>query len=271
MHRPDYARTIENLKAKPKFIGIQGEPGTGKTHSVVTTMPNITVVAIEQGLEAFFKRPEFKDIPVIPFYDDEFVNEYNGGKFKSPKSDRRPNRRDAIRHFVFNEARLFDPEQTLVWDSWTEWFDSFDLQTFDYDRPKYISKKGEYNKYQPWADKIFYARDCLGKLKSTVCSHIILFHEAKARDKETQKILDKAAPVMSGQFVVYLKKYFPNYWRAEVQDNKKEGKIIPGTQQWLWQVASSSIFNAKCTIQEPEFVDSDKKYIVQDFRKAFKL
>src|SRR5256885_4469890 len=105
------------------ILGIQGEPGTGKSESA-TTFPN-PIFANADGEEDLFVG---RDIPQIPLYDYDWVVNYCDGKFKPTKPKAQPNRRDALINFLQEDALKLTVEQTLVLDSWTRIQTHFDQQ-----------------------------------------------------------------------------------------------------------------------------------------------
>lgn len=224
------------------ILGIQGEPGTGKT-TAAGTFPNCVYLNMD-GEEDFFVG---KDIPHIPIYDYAWVVNYG---FPPTRAKAQPNRRDAILKFLQEDAMKLTPEQTLVYDSWTRSQTFFDQQQEL--EPK-ITKEGKVDEFDFWGKKIDFSEKVMTYLHSCKCNVVVIFHESKVRDIKSGQLLEKTAPLMQGKFVAQLKAWFPNYFRAVVNETKdKEGKVIKS--EYLWQIKSDNQFDVKCKLAIPDNV-----------------
>lgn len=248
MHIPEYAKNMKEAKDPPIFLGLQGEPGYGKTWSALT-FPNPVVLDFDAGLVAHGG----KDIIVIPFYDYDFISSLNNGAYLPKFKNRLPNRRDALLWFLETEGFKLTSEQTLILDSWTTIQAAFDTQ-IEYE-PK-LTKDNKIDDYHPWQKKIDFSANLFSYLKALKCNVIITFHELKVRDPKTGQLVDKVAPLMQGQFVSRLKLYFPDFYRCIVEDDQVKDPVS-GRQKsvkthYFWQVRSDIQFQAKCSLALPE-------------------
>lgn len=225
-------------------LGILGEPGTGKTTAALT-FPNPVDLDFDNGLSNFLGQ----NVISVPFHDYTYVSQTLG--YPPKQTGAQPNRRDAVLKFLREEAIKLETDQTLVLDSWSTLQDAFDVQTAL--EPAY-TKQMTIDEYDFWARKIEFSRNVCTYLMSLKCNVVVIFHEQKVRDNKTQQILDKIAPVMQGKFVTQLKVYFPDFFRAVVQEQKrkdeKTGKEFREKVNYLWQVKSDSLFDAKSTLKK---------------------
>lgn len=243
MHIPTCTQNLKTQTQPRIFLGLQGEPGTGKTTSALT-FPNPIVLDLDGGLTGFVGR----DIPVVPMHDHNWVCEYEKGKFKpSPVPKAQANRRDAILHFLTVDAVKIDVEQTLVVDSWTALQDAHDRQTELF--PK-LTKAGQVDEYDFWDQKLTYSRTVLAALKALRCHVVVTHHESRIRDPETGELKEKVQPLMQGRFAQELKRFYPNYFRCIARGEITAGPTKLGTitgAKYFWQIRTDPIFDAKCS------------------------
>lgn len=263
MFIPTSTQSLKDAKVNKIFLGLQGEPGTGKTHSAVVTTPNPVVLDFDGGLTAHYG----KDIQHWPIHDHAWVSTYANGKFKAKPDGSSANRRDAALHILNTEAVKLEADQTLVVDSWTALQDAHDRET---EKVPKLTKSGQVDEYDFWDQKLTYSRTICNALKALRCHVIVLFHESKTRDPVTGELKEKLQPLMQGRFAQELKRFFPDYYRTIVVTSSVIGPTklkTEGERQYFWQVKGDSVFDAKCTRQYPKEVI----LIEPDFRKAFGL
>jgi hypothetical protein len=257
MYIPEKSIKLKEIKVPKYVVGLQGAPGTGKSTSALT-FPNPMVLAAENGLTVF---AGVSDAIAIPFYDNDWVCSYAGGIFKPKQQGALPNRRDAIAHWLQNEGMKLEADQTCVVDSWTELQSCFDAQQVL--EPK-ITKQGGLDEYDFWEKKIDYSEKIMSLLHSLKCHVVVCFHEHAVRDPNSGVLLDKIAPLMQGKFVAKLKKYFPDYFRCVVEQEKDSTGRVVKPLTYYWQAKSDNKFDAKTTLDIP----ADTFYIEPNF-KAF--
>ena len=225
------------VKNQPIRLGLQGPPGSGKTTSALT-FPGVLVLDFDHGLQAFAGQ----DVRTVPFYSSDWIIQY-GFKPTSPIGG--PNRRDAFLKWLREEAPKLVASDTLVVDSWSTVQDAFDLQTSL--EPKY-TKEGKIDDYDFWERKIEFSREVMIRLNGLRCNVIVCFHETQIRDAKTGMLLDKIAPLMQGKFVARIKQYFSDYFRCSVETTEVKdasGKVIETKRNYVWQVNSNALFDAK--------------------------
>lgn len=246
MFTPTNSLNIKESKMPAIRIGIQGEPGTGKTYGALT-FPNPIVLDFDGGLQAYYGR----DVLTIPFHDNEWIMTYENGKYKpnkrNPETGRLglPNRRDALIHWLETDGFKLEREQTLILDSWSTVQDAEDAQQAV--EPK-LTKEGKFDDFHPWMQKTKYAKDLAAHLASLRCNVVVLFHEFKDRD-DKGRILDKTQPLMQGKYVCELKKSYPFFFRSVctyTPAKGADGKEVKTEPKYWWQIRSNSYFDAKC-------------------------
>lgn len=231
---------LAEIEVAPIQLGLQGPPGSGKTTAALT-FPNPVVLDFDKGLQAHVGREGAR---TVPFYSADWVLSYMGGKFKPTLQGATPNRRDALKHWLDNEARKLRADETLILDSWSAVQDAFDMETRLVPRH---TKKGEIDDYAFWDDKIEYARYIFVTLQGLRCHSIVTFHETKVRDPKNGILLEKIEPLMQGKFVARIKQFFSDYYRCscESSDTKDAAGKAAVKHNYLWQVNSNSMFDAK--------------------------
>jgi hypothetical protein len=224
-------------------VGIQGYPGTGKTHSGLT-FPNPIVADFDNNLT-----PEQKKLfPSIPFWDDEYVTNTLKSPAKSAKHF--ANKRDALKTFLRTEATGLSSEQTLILDSWTAIQEAIDNQN---DAEPEYTKEGKLDEYAFWRKKLEESKDIMNLLRALKCNVVVTFHEMSERDPKSGQLLDKIRPLQQGKFLSEIGKNFTFFFRAITDEEKdKEGKVVKTT--WWWQVSSDSKFDAIARPAFPEGV-----------------
>jgi len=240
MHLPTKSINLKTVKFPQVRLGLQGDPGSGKTTSALTA-PNPVVLDIDGGLTKFSGH----DIIVVPIYDYQWVCDY-GFEPKKPKAQ--PNRRDAILKFMQEDALKLTSEQTLIIDSWTSLQTAFDMQQ---DLEPAITKSGQIDEFAFWMRKIEYSEKIMTYICSLKASVVVTFHELKVRDIKTGQLLEKVQPLMAGKFYSQIKRFFTDFFRLINEEEKdKEGRVIKCN--YYWQVCSDNQFDSKTRLTFPE-------------------
>lgn len=248
MYIPTKSINLKDVKLSQIRLGLQSDPGCGKTLSAMT-FPNVVVADFDQGLNRFAGH----DVTVIPFYDEDFVSKtLNFPRTKDTmygtKNSAFANRRDAFRRWLQDEGLKLTIEQTLLVDSWTSLQNAFDLQQ-DTDTPK-LTKEGEVNDFDFWAKKISYSEAITTLFKACKCHIVVSFHEEKVRDPKTGILLDKIGPLMQGGFTKQLKSHFTDWFRCiKIEEKNTAGQVIK--EEFFWQVKSDNKFEAKTKLFIP--------------------
>jgi len=225
-------------------LGLQGDPASGKTTSALTA-PNPVILNFDNNIA-------LPGVQTIPFWDPEFINGLEGGKFKAKLAGRMPNRRDALLWFLEKEGFKYTSEQTLVLDSWTFVQNAFDEEPSGFQGESRLTKDGKEDPFAFWGQKIDFSKKVLSYFASFQCNIIVTFHESKVRDDKSGQLLDKIAPLMQGKFVSQIKAFFTDFYRTLcVAENKKdtEGKTQRVNPQYFWQVRSDNLFDARCSLK----------------------
>ena len=111
--------TASTIKHDPLIrLGLQGDPGTGKT-TAAATFPNPIFLDFDNQLTSLAER---KDILRVPFYDKNFVKDVLKVNPVNGVNDSR----NGLIKWLANELHKFTQEQTIVLDSWTAMQDAFD-------------------------------------------------------------------------------------------------------------------------------------------------
>jgi hypothetical protein len=226
-------------------VGIQGPPGSGKTASALT-FPNPIFADFDHiDIPSLLALPHLKDVKpqVIPFYNVEFCKDKLGMK---PNKMNLVPKHSALKKWIMDYGSKLTSEQTLILDSWTTLQDAFDEYTWS--EPIYNSA-GKVDDRAPWSLKLDFSTEISNMIKDLTCNVVVLFHEVQARDPQSGVLLDKIMPLMQGQFVAKIKIYYPNFFKASVEQKKDQaGKPIEGnTPEYFWQVKSDNKFDAKCS------------------------
>jgi hypothetical protein len=259
-------------------VGIQGHPGRGKTVSAAT-FPNPIWLELENvfspRLIETIKHIHGIDVTQqtrIPIHNEDWIKSYLG----MSRENGVVRRRDAIKKWINEEATKIPAGHTLVLDTWTTLQSYFDVQTGK--DPKYtFTKQGDEDWRKFWQEKIDYSEEIMNTLMNLRCHVVILFHESPERDVNTGKLLEKVQPMMQGKFPTYMKKFFPNYWRAMIfPELEKDGKtpvIDPVTKKvknmYMWQTGTDAAFDSKCEIYGlPMYVPAHYQSIVAGGKKG---
>jgi len=230
--------TLPNVPQPQIRLGLQAPGGGGKTTSALT-FPNCTVADFDNSLTAY------PNIPCIKFWDQEWLAA-TYPDFKAKKSGQPYRSSDLLLKWMREEALKMQYGQTLIIDSWSAIQDNFDMTHVGK-----FTKTGEVDEYDFWNQKFEYSTDLCSLICSCKCDVVVTFHDNPVRDKNTGVILDKIAPLMKGQFVLQLKRYFTDFYRVVTEDKKNvKGEVTGST--YLWQVRSNNKFDAKCRIKDLE-------------------
>jgi hypothetical protein len=245
---PPTAKPLDD-KDSPQtiLIGIQGQPGSGKTVASLT-FPNPIILHFDKtDITGLIKSAAIiKDVTPyqIPFWSETFI--LDTLKQRKTSKGGLVDRREAFTSWLRQENAKFKSNQTIILDSWSSMQDSFDNVTFDASEKVY-NTKGEENFYAPWDAKISYSLEVVELLKSFNCNVVVLFHETRERDKKTGEFLEKMQPLMQGKFMTELKRHFPYFVRQHCREPLDEkGQPRKGVDpEYLWQVKSSNDFDCK--------------------------
>jgi hypothetical protein len=234
LYLPSNIRNLKDQKTPQFRIGLQGPPGTGKTTSALT-FPNPLVLNYDAGLVAWVG----KDLPEVPFYDEEYVSK----ELKCPpsKPNARANRKEALLKWLREHGLKMREGQTAVFDSWSSIQDAFDEEQALH--PK-VTKTGEIDSYDFWGKKVDYSQEVMNLICSMKCNVVVTFHEIQTRDPQSGKLLDKTAPLMQGKFVAELKRFFNGFFRMITEEKKNNKGQVIGCE-YYWQVKSDNNFDAK--------------------------
>lgn len=205
-------------------LGQMGPPGYGKTTAALT-FPNPVVLSKD--------RKEPPGTKVVPFYDREFE------KFWSDKRIDRSGPRSALINFLKKEGPKFDPSTTLILDSWTMWFQEFDMWAEEVAPLVYCTKGGpnkpsEVDNFKIHADRITYGYEIMMAMKALPCHCIIDFHEQTERDQNGNAIGIKL--VCKGQFGDQAASHVTSFFRNVKKENDKK------EVRFYWQVLPTSEF-----------------------------
>jgi len=244
------------------MVGIQGEPGTGKSASSLTFPNPLPALFDKPHLKGILSLPHLAEVrpSYLPFYDGEWVK----SKFKLAQSAEHKfvDRATAFKKFLREEGIKLSPAQTLIVDSWSSLQDSFDEVNW---AEKKYGKDGKEDVFAYWQAKIDYAAEVHTLLKNLQCNVVVLFHEQKERDKATGQLLDKIQPLMQGKYVTRLKEHYSNFFRQRVREIVgKDGKTIIENGEkkieYIWQTRSTDKFDAKCSIPGlPGYIEANYK------------
>lgn len=168
-------------------LGLQGFPGTGKTTSAMT-FPNLFAVDFDHKL------PD--NTPSAPFWNADFVDSLipRTKQYDKTKPGYPPNRRDAFDKWLRDNHSKFEPEQTLLIDSYTMLDAAFHAQM---DAEPILNKQGEINALAGWGFKLTYLARIFEMIKSCRCNVVMTFHETEKTDANGD-VLNKLRPVMQG-------------------------------------------------------------------------
>jgi hypothetical protein len=237
-------------------MGLAGDPGSGKTYSVLSSFPNPIVADFDKGTSAFYGR----DITVLPFYDNAWCMEKLGAKQKTGTVDGMSvncvNKRDAFRRFLKKEGSALPQDATFIVDSWTHLQENVDATL--HCEPS-LTSDGSVDSFSFWKRKLIYCEQTMADLVALPCSVVVMFHLVREVDK-TGRTLEKARPLQSGQFKEKVESYFDNFFvqkcipkfnKAGKQDHLKNFPsmdLITEDLNYLWQVRNSNDVSAKCAL-----------------------
>ena len=200
-------------------IGIQGEPGSGKTTAALT-FPNVTVLNFDNKLP--------QGTLAVPFWNDDFVWTLVPKKGNLPA-----NTRDAFLEWLKKNYAKFEPGQTVVLDSWTMLQKAFDQQSRL--EPSF-SKSGQEDKFAFWKHKLEYSCDVCSLLQKMRCMVVVTVHDQRERDSEGN-LTGKFKPLQQGAFADMMAGFFTCWFGQHSRDEKR--KEYPS--EYLWQIRSDSL------------------------------
>lgn len=240
MYIPKETVNLKDQKVNKIRLGIQGEPGTGKTTSALT-FPNPVVINFDDGLGGHFG----KDVIEFPVWSYDWCIKYGCSPTK-PQKNPQPDRKSATIK-ILKGCLYLTEDQTLILDSWTALQTAFDIEQATHP----LIQNGEINAFDFWEKKIDFSEDVISLLVSMKCHVVVLFHEVLERDKKTGLLLNKCQPMMQGKFQTKLKLHFPNYFRMLAEGEiDKDGKELGC--KYFWQVKADSKFDHKCILDIPD-------------------
>ena len=270
---PPVSRSLDTY-TKPNFrLGIQGAPGTGKTWAALT-FPNPIVIDLDNKLGAHAGR---KDVLAIPFHSAKFITSELKTKEGSPITNTSgrannpsfpPNRRDAVKYWLEENASKLTSDQTLVIDSWSSLIDGF-FQQSQLPHEIVYTNRGQLNDYAIWNQLCTYAIDIISILRGVTCNVVVTFHETADRGKDGE-LNGKLRPLMPGQYGDKIAGQFTNWYRQlavgvlEKPDDPRS-KVI-GTK-WLWQTQSDNLFDACCDrVELPRYVPANYTSLISSVK-----
>lgn len=250
------------------IVGIEGFPGTGKTAAALT-FPNPIMALFEKpDLEGLLSLDHLKGVKpiMLPFYSNSWLDLNQWPKYEAPRPAvfKAYHPAGCFKLWLDREGPKLSPEQTLIVDNWTRLQELFDEVNWGFDS---FSKGGEVDHFAPWDRKLSFQEEISNALISLPCNVVVLFHEVQERDKATGVLLDKLQPLSQGKFVAKLKSYYPNFFRAIVLREEKDGKPT-GERKFVWQVKHTASFDPKCsrphlmTPEAPIVIDAHYKTLL---------
>lgn len=251
------------------IVGIEGFGGTGKTAAALT-FPNPIIAVFEKpDLEGLLSLEHLRGVKpaILPFYSKEWLDLNKFPRFEAPRpaTFRAYDPAGSFKTWLGGEGLKLTNQQTLVVDNWTRLSERYDEVNWGYDT---ITGRGEVDFRAPWDRKLSFQEELTNALIALNCNVVMIFHEIEARDKVTGEATGKLMPLSQGQFVMKLKTYYPNFFRAHVLEEKNaEGKYT-GKRQFVWQVKHTAMFDPKCsrphlmTPEAPALVDANYKTLL---------
>jgi hypothetical protein len=241
-------------------LGLQGYPGTGKTHSALT-FPNIYALDFDHKLPSGIDTANFWD----PAFVDSIVKR---GNPKWPA-----NRANALIIWLDNHGAKFEPERTLLIDSYTMLDNSWHAYQ-DCSPP--VTKDGEFNGLKYWGNKIEYNRALFDRFKSLSCNVIMTFHESEKTNVDGV-VTNKCRPLTQGSFRDQLAGHFTAFFRCVkdpvLRDPKTNAVLKDAAGKPLeavgykWQVIGDSDFDA---VASPELLITEK-YVEPGYQSILKM
>lgn len=228
-----------NLKDAPKSqirLGLQGAPVSGKTFALITA-PNLVVLDFDRKMGAHAG----KDITIIPFYDDSFVNSIVNKSF----IDAPANRRDSLLKWLRVHGPKLNESQTLAIDSMTMVEESFGQQT---DLEPVYTKENKLDHFDFWDRKIDYYRDIFILFKSFKCNIITTWHESIMTDPKGVPT-GKLYPILTGQAGKKLQAKFTDWFRqTALNTDPYDGTKKLNETGYFFQTQPDSLVNCGCSI-----------------------
>lgn len=289
IYRPPGSVTLDNQDINFQVrLGLQGMPGTGKTHAS-TTFKDPLFISFNRGLASHVGR---QDIIEVPFWDGAFCDKIE----KRAGLQMPPARKDALVKWLQANAGKLTTRQTVIFDG------SNDIE-FEYHRwwhqnkENYITQSGDIDGFKEWRLKIDYFGEIMSYIKEIKSDVIYIIHESP--DRNEKGILNGyVRPLLTGQYQDTLVGNFSDWYRChsfakpanpEAVTKCKEfftksmgypvtdatlAEWIKSTPEdhhafYLWQTQSDNIFKAKCSlIGAPKFILANYKTFNQYKRKA---
>lgn len=236
--------TIEIPQIRLLLVGI---PKSGKTYSVATTFPGVVVADFDNGYTANDLRG--KDIPLLNFYDPEWVKKVYPGKSSA----------NAFSDFLANEATKFERGQTLVIDGLSSLSDAV-REHLDKITPK--GKDGNPDGFWFWKQwSIWFQQFCV-RLTTLKCHVVLIAHEQEIRDSETGRVLSYKWLLQGQEFSHRLSQFFTDVMRQTKTTTEvtKPGPIVEVTNKFEWQIAPDTKFPYCCTR-----MNSNQKFVPATF------
>lgn len=242
---PEQAKILTQTTKKESFLrmGLMGEPGSGKTTSIVGAY-NTKTQQREGG---------FPDVRVINFDDKlppgvdvyDFANpEWVLKNFPNEDHSRGINVKDAFLSFCRSSIQHIPKGGTLLLSSWTSMSRQFDVDA-DHFAENYNDKDGTWQAMKFYGEKLTYGSEVILCLKRYQGHVIFEFHEQVVRTKQGIEIPGKFKPLASGQMADQLASCVTMFVRQIIAPSKN-----PLEPLYLWQILSDENFTA---ILPPEF------------------
>lgn len=276
LYTPPGSVTLDQVEQPQQRIGIQGFPGTGKTH-VSLTWPNPITANIDKGLGAHFGRTDVKE---LKFWDPKWVREFTG----------RDNIKDGLEHWIDTVAPKLTREQTLIVDALTGIDAAYHSRWRT--NPTY-TKGGKIDDFSEWMLKLVYFGELCEKFKSLACNIILITHESEKRDKDGT-YSGKIRPLINGAFADKIVSHFTDWFRMQCSNKftedeltQNEAKIkqawgmdkremllmqseFPRNTIYYLQTEGDNIFDGKCSslVNFPRYIPAHYKYFCKYMRKT---
>jgi hypothetical protein len=278
MYIPPDCESLDKMGMQQIRLGIQGPPGTGKTWAALT-FPNPIAANPDRGLGAHAGRA---DVIEIPFWRDDFCDKYAPRQNKTMP----PNRRDAIRNWLYKEGKKLEASQTLVFDGLTGLQNAFATQQ---ELEPVYTKTGKIDDFAFWNLKVKYFGEICELFKTLQCHVVFICHETPDRNKEGE-LNGKLRPLLTGQFADQLASHFTDWFRAHAFAKPTDYTKVK-SEQWgmnlsefqsmcesftqcntiyAWQTQSDDLANCKASslVGAPRFIRADYTTFTKHMRRV---